>query len=263
MRGASAPKGANRTRKAPRTERRPRETTGCESGRVALTRSAVARKGRATPRRRGRARYGGAVMLLVALTGGIGSGKSTVAAGLAERGAAVVDADTISRQILEPGGDAYQAVVDHFGPAIVRADGSIDRSALAAVVFADAGALADLNRLTHPVIGRGIAERVRNLAPESGVVVIDIPLLGILTDDLFQLDAIIVVDTPGGRGGGAPGHQRGFDEGDAWARVAAQIDRDERRKLADIVLDNGGAAAALEAEIDRVWSWLQDRAVRA
>src|ERR1700728_4325362 len=99
-------------------------------------------------------------MLLVALTGGIGSGKSTVAAGLAERGAAVVDADAVSRRILEPDGAAYQAVVDRFGPGIVRADGSINRPALAAVVFGDAGALTDLNRLTHPVIARGIADRV-------------------------------------------------------------------------------------------------------
>jgi dephospho-CoA kinase len=194
------------------------------------------------------------------LTGGIGSGKSTVAAGLAQRGAAVVDADAISRGILERGGDAYQPVIDRFGPDIVRADGSINRPALAAVVFGDAGALADLNGLTHPVIGRGIAERVRELAPESGVVVIDIPLLGILTDDLFQLDAVIVVDAPEDVAVARLVTTRGFDEGDAWARVAAQIDRDQRRKLADIVLDNSGETAALEAEIDRLWSWLQDRA---
>jgi len=202
-------------------------------------------------------------MLLVALTGGIGSGKSTVAAGLAERGAAVVDADAISRQILEPGGGAYQPVVDHFGPGIVRADRTINRPALAAVVFGDAGALADLNGLTHPVIGRGIAERVRELTPESGVVVIDIPLLGILTDDLFHLDAVIVVDTPEDVAVARLVATRGFDEGDAWARVAAQIDRDERRKLADIVIENGGDSAALDAEIDRLWSWLQARAARA
>jgi dephospho-CoA kinase len=201
-------------------------------------------------------------MLLVALTGGIGSGKSTVAAGLAHRGAAVVDADAISRGILEPGADAYQPVIDRFGPDIVRADGSINRPALAAVVFGDAGALADLNGLTHPAIGRRLAERVRDLAPESGVVVIDIPLLGILTDDLFQLDAVIVVDTPEDVAVARLVTTRGFDEGDAWARVAAQIDRDQRRKLADIVLDNSGETAALEVEIDRVWSWLQDRATQ-
>jgi dephospho-CoA kinase len=209
------------------------------------------------------ARYGGPLMLLVALTGGIGSGKSTVAAGLAERGAAVVDADAVSRRILEPDGAAYQPVVDRFGPGVVRDDGSINRPALAAVVFGDAGALTDLNRLTHPVIGRSIADQVRDLAPESGVVVIDIPLLGILTDDLFRLDAVIVVDTPEDVAVARLVATRGFDEGDAWARVAAQIDRDERRKLADIVIDNGSDSAALDAEIDRVWSWLRDRVARA
>src|SRR5579863_6650254 len=103
-------------------------------------------------------------MLLVGLTGGIGSGKTTVAAGLAARGAAVIDADEISRGVLEPEGAAYQAVVDRFGPEVVGGGGRIDRPALAALVFGDPDALADLNGLTHPVIGRVMAERMTEAA---------------------------------------------------------------------------------------------------
>jgi dephospho-CoA kinase len=201
-------------------------------------------------------------MLLVALTGGIGSGKSTVADGLAKRGAAVIDADAISRQILEPGDLAYQPVVDHFGPAVVRPDGRIDRPALAAAVFGDPEALAELNRLTHPVIGSVIAERVREVAEPGRIVVIDIPLLGILTKDLFQLDAVVVVDVPEDVAVQRLVDQRGFTVEDAWSRVCAQITRDERRQVADLVLDNGTDRGALESEIDRAWAWLQDHAAR-
>jgi dephospho-CoA kinase len=201
-------------------------------------------------------------MLLVALTGGIGSGKSTVAAGLAERGAAVVDADAISRQIVEPGGPAYQPVVDRFGPGIVGADGRLDRPALAAVVFADPAALADLNDLTHPVIGQVMAERVARLAADPPIVVLDIPLLTIVTKDLFDLAAVVVVDVPEDVAVARLMAHRSFAEADARARVAAQIGRAERRRLADLVLDNSGDLAALASEIDRAWTWLQERAAR-
>jgi dephospho-CoA kinase len=201
-------------------------------------------------------------MLLVALTGGIGSGKSTVAQGLAERGATVIDADAISRQILEPGDLAYQPVIDHFGPEVVRADGRIDRPALAAAVFGNPDALAELNRLTHPVIGRVLAERVGAVAEPARIVVLDIPLLAILTTDLFQLDAVMVVDVPEDVAVERLVEQRAFSVEDAWARVAAQITRDERRQVADLVLDNSGDRGDLESEIDRAWAWLQEQAAR-
>jgi len=201
-------------------------------------------------------------MLLVGLTGGIGSGKSTVAAGLAERGAAVIDADAISREILEPGGPAYQPVVDRFGPGVVRAGGTIDRPALAAAVFGDPDALADLNGLTHPVIGRVMAERMLQVASEGRIVVLDIPLLNIATKAQFQFGAVVVVDTPEELAVARLVEQRGFTEKDALARVAAQISREDRGRLADVVLDNHGDRVALEAEIDRVWAWLEDRAAR-
>jgi len=198
-------------------------------------------------------------MLLVGLTGGIGSGKSTVASMLADRGAAVIDADGISRQILEPGGIAYQPVVERFGDQIVAADGRIDRAELAAVVFGDPAALADLNGLTHPAIGRVMAEQMGELAATNPIVVLDIPLLNIATKDRFQFGAIVVVDTPEEVAVPRLVGKRGFTEADARARVAAQISRDERKALADFVIDNAGDRAALDAEVDRAWAWLSER----
>lgn len=198
-------------------------------------------------------------MLLVGLTGGIGSGKSTVASGLARRGAAVVDADAISREILEPGGAAYRPVVDRFGAAIVAVDGRINRPALAAAVFGDPDALADLNRLTHPVIGRVMGERVVAVASDRSIVVLDVALLNIVKD-LFELGAIVVVDVPEEVAIRRLVAGRGFSEADARSRVAAQITREERRRLADLVIDNHGDRAALEGEIDRAWAWLEERA---
>jgi dephospho-CoA kinase len=198
-------------------------------------------------------------MLLVGLTGGIGSGKSTVAGQLAARGAAVVDADGISRQILEPDGAAFDQVVDRFGPSIVGPDGRIDRPALAGVVFGDPEALADLNRLTHPVIGRVMSERVAELAATSPIVVLDIPLLTIATKDRFSFGAIVGVDTPEEVAVRRLVEHRAFSEADARARVAAQITREERRALADLVIDNSGDRAALESELERAWAWLSER----
>lgn len=196
-------------------------------------------------------------MILVGLTGGIGSGKSTVASGLARRGAEVVDADAIAREIVEPGGPAYRPVVDRFGPGVVGPDGRLDRPALAAVVFSDPGALADLNRLTHPVIARVMAERTAAAAERADVVVLDIPLLDVATRDRFSFAAIVVVDTPEDLAVERLVAHRGFSEADARARIANQIGRERRRELADMVIDNSGDRDALEAEVDRVWAWLE------
>jgi dephospho-CoA kinase len=201
-------------------------------------------------------------MLLATLTGGIGSGKSTVAGAFAERGAAVIEADAIGRQILEPGGLAYQAVIDHFGPAVVRPDGSINRPALAAAVFNDAEALAELNRLTHPMIARVMDERVAALDGPGRIVIWDLALLSIADQARFRPSAVIVVDAPEEVAVQRLVSQRGFSEEDAVARVASQITRAERRRIADLVLDNSGDRCALEAEIDRGWQWLQERAAR-
>ena len=199
-------------------------------------------------------------MFLVGLTGGIGSGKSTVAAGLAARGAAVVDADAVSREIMEPGGAAYGPVVERFGSSIVGADGRIDRAAVAAVVFHDPDALADLNSITHPIIGTVMFERMIEASERAEIVVLDIPLLTIATKDRFTFSAVVVVDTPEDLAVQRLVGQRNFSEEDARARIAAQISREERRGLADLVVDNSGTREDLEAEVDRAWDWLKAKA---
>ena len=208
----------------------------------------------------GPARVPSAAVFLVGLTGGIGSGKSTVAAGLTARGAGVVDADAISREIMEPGGAAFDPVVERFGSSVVGADGRIDRPAVAALVFSDPDALKDLNGITHPIIGQVMAERMVAAAAESEIVVLDIPLLSIATTDRFTFAAIVVVDTPEDIAVHRLVTHRGFREEDARARMAAQISREERRALADVVLDNSGTRENLETEIDRAWAWLTDHA---
>jgi dephospho-CoA kinase len=202
-------------------------------------------------------------MLLATLTGGIGSGKSTVARAFAERGAAIIEADAIGRQILEPGGLAYQAVVDHFGPGVVRPDGSINRPALATAVFNDPDALAELNRFTHPVIASVMDADVAALEQPGRIVILDLALLDIAAMMRFRPSALIVVDTTEDVAVQRLVSQRGFSEADAVARVASQITREERRRLADLVLDNSGDRCALEAEIDRAWRWLQARVASA
>lgn len=194
-------------------------------------------------------------MILAALTGGIGSGKSTVAQALSGRGAAVVAADPIGRALLEPGGPAYQPVIDRFGPGVVRPDGRIDRASVAAIVFQDPAALADLNAISHPVIARQMAHQVA--AAGADVVVLDLALPEIATPDLFDLAAVLVVDVPEEVAVSRLVSSRNFSDADARARVAAQMSRTERLALADYVIDNSGDPAALEAEVDRAWEWLQ------
>ncbi len=196
-------------------------------------------------------------MLRCGLTGGIGSGKSTVAAGLVARGAGLVDADVVAREVVEPGSPAFAPVVARFGPEVVGADGRLDRAALAAVVFADASARADLEALTHPVIGERMLAAAR-AAEEAGrrVLVLDAALLDRRSRERYHLDVVVVVDTPVEVAVRRLVERRGFAEADARARVAAQASREERRALADLVVDNSGDREALEAEIDRTWSWL-------
>jgi dephospho-CoA kinase len=198
--------------------------------------------------------------MLVALTGGIGSGKSTVAAALREHGAAVVDADAIGREILEPGGASYESVIGRFGPGIVGSDGRIDRGAVAGIVFNDPAALADLNGLTHPAISRIMGERAEGVGASHPIVVFDVALLHLATDH-FQLGAVVVVDVPEDVAVARLVEYRGFSEADARARLASQIGRPERIAQADLVIDNSGDRDALEAEVDRAWAWLLERAV--
>ena len=198
-------------------------------------------------------------MFLVGLTGGIGAGKSTVAGDLASRGAAVIDADGIAREVVEPGGRAYDELVERFGAGILQADGRLDRQKLADVVFNQPDALAALNEITHPAIGSVMAERVVEAAESNEIVVVDIPLLNIATKSRLNLNAVVVVDAPEQTAVDRLVQHRGFTESDARARIAAQISRDERRALADFVIDNSGDHTDLSAQLDALWTWLTER----
>jgi len=198
-------------------------------------------------------------VLAVGLTGGIGSGKSTVGELLVQRGAVLIDADRIAREVVVPGGAAYQPLVDRFGPGILAPDGTVDRPSLAAIAFADAESLAALNAITHPAISAVMAQRRAAEVGGDRVVVLDIPLLKPEHRDVLSLDVVVVVDCPVEVAVDRLVRQRGFSLQDAEARVAAQAGREERRHGADFVIDNSGDRARLVAEVDRVWVSLAAR----
>ncbi len=190
-------------------------------------------------------------MIRVALTGGIGSGKSTVARAFASRGAIVVDADRIARDIVEPGQPALTEIRERFGPGVIQPDGTLDRPGLAAVVFGDARALADLNSITHPRIAQRSAAIMAE-APAGSVVVYDMPLL--VEQRLTEgWDQIVVVETPMDLRLERLGRDRGMASDDARARVAAQASDAERRAVADYLIVNDGTPEQLEADAHRVW----------
>lgn len=198
-------------------------------------------------------------MLAIGLTGGIGAGKSAVADQLVERGAVLVDADQIAREVVAPGGPAHQPLIDRFGPSILAGDGTIDRPALAAAAFGDPQALADLNAITHPAIGAEMVRQRNELAGGDDVVVLAIPLLRPIHREMLELDAVVVVDCPEDVALERLVALRGMDRTDAAARIAAQISREERREGADFVIDNSSTPQHLAQEVDRLWGWIEAR----
>ena len=190
-------------------------------------------------------------MLRVGLSGGIGSGKSTVAARLVQCGAVLIDADKLARQVVEPGSAGLAELVDRFGPDIVTPEGALDRPAMAKKVFGDEQARADLNAITHPRIGALTAERMAQ-APADAVVVHDVPLL-VENGYAPNYHLVLIVDAP---------EQdrvrrlvdRGLDVEDARARIRSQATDEQRREAADVWLDNSGPVQDLVAEVDRLWS---------
>ncbi|MGW5051853.1 dephospho-CoA kinase [Actinokineospora sp. NPDC004072] len=189
-------------------------------------------------------------MLRIGLSGGIGSGKSTVAGRLAERGAVVIDADVVAREVVEPGTDALAEIAAAFGPEVI-ADGALDRPALAARVFSDGEARARLNAIVHPRVAARTAELIA-AAPADAVVVHDVPLL--VENGLAPLyHLVLMVDAPvETRVARLVG--RGLAEADARARIAAQAGEAARRALADVWLDNSGAPEAVLAQVDALWA---------
>lgn len=192
-------------------------------------------------------------MRRIGLTGGIGSGKSTVAELLAERGAHIVDADLIAREVVAPGTPGLAELVDTFGPDILLPDGSLDRTGLAAIVFNDPHARGRLNAITHPRISARTAETIATL-PDDAIMVHDMPLL-VELDLARNYDAVVVVD--------APEElrvrrlvERGLSDADARARIAAQASREARLAVADVVIDNSGSLESLTAQVRRAWPTL-------
>lgn len=197
-------------------------------------------------------------MLKVGLTGGIGAGKSEVSRLLARYGAVLIDADRIAREVVEPGTPGLTAVVEAFGPGILEPGGSLDRSALGSIVFADPARLATLNAIVHPLVGTRSAELER-AAGAGAVVVHDVPLL--TESGLAPLyDLVVVVDATPGTQLDRLVRLRGMEESDARARMAAQATREERLAVADLVIDNDGPLEDLEPQVRTLWSELTARA---
>lgn len=193
-------------------------------------------------------------MLRVGLTGGIGSGKSEVSRRLAERGAVVIDADKIAREVVEPGTEGLARVVAAFGDEILREDGSLNRERLGSIVFADPDKLATLNGIVHPLVGERVAE-LQKSAPDGAVVVYDVPLLA--ENKLAPMyEVVIVVDASDEIRVERLTKVRGMSEPDARARIAAQATREERLAVADIVIPNEGSLDDLEARVEQVWERL-------
>ncbi|MDQ1513001.1 MAG: dephospho-CoA kinase [Microbacteriaceae bacterium] len=198
-------------------------------------------------------------MLRIGLTGGIGSGKSTVSRLLAERGAVIVDADRIAREVVASGTPGLAAVVEAFGGDVLTPAGELDRPALAAVVFADADARRRLDGIVHPLVRQRAAE-VERAAAKGAVVVHDVPLL-VETGQAAAYDLVLVVEADEGARVTRL-IERGLSGDDARARIAAQASDDQRRAVADVVLDNRGTRDDLESQVDRFWRERVEPAVR-
>lgn len=194
-------------------------------------------------------------MILVGLTGGIGSGKSTVSQLLVSRGAVIVDADAITRQLQAPGEPVLALIAERFGADVLDADGSLIRQKLADQVFGNPEALADLNKIVHPAVGREMARLIDEQRVTDNVVVLDIPLLA--ENPRSGLSGVIVVDIDPELAVSRLVEYRGMSQSDARARIERQVSREKRKEIADWVVDNSGDVAALEEQVSRMWSWMQ------
>jgi dephospho-CoA kinase len=189
----------------------------------------------------------------VGLTGGVGSGKSTVSALLAEHGAIIIDADALAREVVEPGTPGLAAVVERFGADVLQPDGSLDRAKLAGVVFNDETARHDLNAIVHPLVGTRTVELMA-AAPENAIVVYDVPLL-VESEMASGFDVVVVVlADEASRVSRLAG--RGMPEDDARARIRAQATDEQRRAVADVVIDNNGTIEDLRRQVEAVWERL-------
>jgi dephospho-CoA kinase len=199
---------------------------------------------------------------IIALTGGIASGKSTVSNRLAEHGAVIVDADRLAREVVEPGTPGLEAIRRRFGDAVIAQDGTLDRPALGSVVFSDANALSDLNAITHPAVWRAALDRFAEAeaADDEAVVVYDVPLLVEASPDRpLRFDRVVVVEAERAERIRRLVADRGMSEQDAVRRIGAQADDEQRRAVADVVIDNNGTRDELLQRVDALWSDLRAR----
>jgi len=198
-------------------------------------------------------------MLLLGLTGGIGSGKSTVSAELARRGAIVIDADLVVRELQSPGGAVLAAMVELFGGGILAEDGTLNRQAVADIVFNDSEQLKALNAIVHPKVGEEIDGRIEAQRASDNVVVLDVPLL--VESKAYETEGIIVVDTDPELAVQRLVEFRGFNADDARARMKLQATREERRAVAAFIVPNDGTQEELMTKIDECWNWIQSKRI--
>jgi dephospho-CoA kinase len=197
-------------------------------------------------------------MFRVGLTGGIGAGKSEVARRLAAQGAVLIDADAIARQVVEPGTDGLAAVIAAFGAGVLRPGGELDRERLGEIVFADQAKLARLNGIIHPLVGERMSELEKD-AGQDAIVVHDVPLIA--EHNLAGgYDLIVVVDAPEYAQLERLTKHREMSQEQAEARMTAQVSRDKRLAIADLVVDNSSSLAELDRQVGDLWAELRRRA---
>ncbi len=198
--------------------------------------------------------------IILGLTGGIATGKSTVAKMFQERGAHIIDADRIAREVVEPGEEGWRRVQERFGAKVFRPDGTLDRAALRKIVFNDEGARQDLNNLLHPLIRSRMRDKSRQLASQfpQGIIILDIPLLFesklthlvekvivVYIPELIQLERLIA--------------RSGLSKEEAQKMVQAQLPIEEKKARADVVIDNSGSITETERQVDHLWKWLASK----
>ena len=199
-------------------------------------------------------------MLLVGLTGGIGSGKSTVARMLEERGAVVFDADLLAREAVEPGTPGHAAVIERFGADVLAPGGELDREALASIVFADPAARRDLEQIVHPEVRRLFAEGSEAYHDTDRIVVFSAPLL-VESGMHTAFEILVVVSATVATQIQRLMRQRGMSEPAIRARIDAQAPLEDKAAVADFLVDNEGTLAELQSQVERLWHDLSARAV--
>lgn len=192
-------------------------------------------------------------MILVGLTGGIGSGKSTVSQLLADRGAIIIDGDAIARALQRSGTAVFAAMVERFGD-VIAADGELDRAKIASIVFADAVALADLNKIVHPAIGVEMLRLINEIRDTDAIAILDFPLLA--ESPRKGLSGVIVVDVDPEIAIERVVRDRGMKASEVQARIAKQASRADRLAIADRVLDNSGSKEDLVQQVEQAWRWI-------